>query len=201
VQTCGDGASHKTTPAAGGPPTPGAAVWIAATAARGKHGTGSHRRSGYRHKCRDHARWRGFATIEKGRGLPLSLMTTCMILMAFWSANGRHVVDANTRSMPIGFRKLLEGKSRGSTSRAWPRFARPADAAGRPPKGALGKHSLPLSGGPWDIGVASVYRVSRQARSALAMIGQSAPVGAAAAWRRAGESLGKGVQQGPPASR
>src|ERR1700729_4237845 len=24
---------------------------------------------------------------------------------------GRHVVDANTRSMPIGFRKLLEGKS------------------------------------------------------------------------------------------
>ena len=27
-----------------------------------------------------------FATIEKGRGLPSSLMTTCMILMAFWSA-------------------------------------------------------------------------------------------------------------------
>ena len=24
---------------------------------------------------------------------------------------GRHVIDANTRSMPIGFRKLLEGKS------------------------------------------------------------------------------------------
>jgi hypothetical protein len=24
---------------------------------------------------------------------------------------GRHVTDANTRSMPIGFRKLLEGKS------------------------------------------------------------------------------------------
>ena len=27
-----------------------------------------------------------FATIQKGRGLPSSLMTTCMILMAFWSA-------------------------------------------------------------------------------------------------------------------
>ena len=25
--------------------------------------------------------------------------------------NGRHVVDANAGSMPIGFRKLLEGKS------------------------------------------------------------------------------------------
>ena len=25
--------------------------------------------------------------------------------------NGRHVIDANTRSMPIGFRKLLKGKS------------------------------------------------------------------------------------------
>ena len=24
---------------------------------------------------------------------------------------GRHVIDANTRSTPIGFRKLLEGKS------------------------------------------------------------------------------------------
>jgi hypothetical protein len=24
---------------------------------------------------------------------------------------GRHVIDANTRSMPIGFRKLLEGKA------------------------------------------------------------------------------------------
>ena len=31
--------------------------------------------------------------------------------------NGRHVIDANTRSMPIGFRKLLGGKSRGSTRR------------------------------------------------------------------------------------
>jgi hypothetical protein len=25
--------------------------------------------------------------------------------------NGRHVIDVNTRSMPIGFKKLLEGKS------------------------------------------------------------------------------------------
>ena len=36
-------------------------------------------------------------------------------LMAFWSKPPEilvwHVIDVNTRSMPIGFKKLLEGKS------------------------------------------------------------------------------------------
>ena len=29
----------------------------------------------------------------------------------FGHLNGRHVIDVNTQCMPIGFRKLLEGKS------------------------------------------------------------------------------------------
>jgi hypothetical protein len=114
VRTCGARAFPQTTRRRRWSSVTGAAVWTAATAARGKHGTGSHRRSGYRQKMsRSCEVERFFATIQKGRGLPSSLMTTLYDLngVLVGHLKGRHVIDSNTRSMPIGFRKLLEGKS------------------------------------------------------------------------------------------
>jgi hypothetical protein len=113
VRTCGARAFPQTTRRRRWSSVTGAAVWTAVTAARGKHGTGSHRRSGYRQKCRDHARWRGFSRRSEGARVAIVLNDYLYDLngVLVGRLKGRHVIDANTRSMPIGFRKLLEGKS------------------------------------------------------------------------------------------
>ena len=51
---------------------------------------------------------RFFATI-RGEGCHDYLYDLNGVLVGH--LKGRHVIDANTRSTPIGFRKLLEGKS------------------------------------------------------------------------------------------